>query len=111
MYCRGKLTEKGELPEDIPAKPDRVYRDKGWLGFGDWLGTGEVATYLRQYRPFKEARKFARSLGLKSQTEWRKFTKGEIPGKGPLPPDIPAYPGQVYKDKGWSGIRDWLGKD
>ena len=38
---------------------------------GDWLGTGTVATHLRKYRSFKEARAFVRGLGLKSQAEWR----------------------------------------
>ncbi len=71
---------------------------------GDWLGTGTVATQMRQYRSFKKARTFARSLGLKSQTEWIDFGKS-----GKLPPDIPAYPNQTYKDKGWAGMGDWLG--
>jgi hypothetical protein len=37
---------------------------------GDWLGTGRIATHLREYLPFEEARIFARGLGLKSQSEW-----------------------------------------
>ena len=40
---------------------------------GDWLGTGTIASYLREYRSFKEARAFVRSLGLKSETEWRAY--------------------------------------
>ncbi|PHQ57702.1 MAG: hypothetical protein COC16_00150 [Lutibacter sp.] len=30
----------GEKPDDIPANPDRSYKNKGWLGYGDWLCTG-----------------------------------------------------------------------
>jgi len=26
-------------PDDIPANPSNVYKDEGWGGYGDWLGT------------------------------------------------------------------------
>ena len=88
----------------MPANPARVYNNKGWIGLGDWFGTGAVANRLRKYRSFKEARKFARSLKLKSQNEWSEFAKS-----GKLPNDIPASPSGVYKNKGWIGDGDWLG--
>ena len=57
------------------------------------------------YREFIPAREWARSLGLKSQEEWKALTKS-----GRLPPDIPARPSHVYRQKGWTSIGDWLGK-
>jgi len=99
------FTKSGKLPPDIPAKPSRVYKDKGWAGVDDWLGTGNISNQLKKFRPFKDARAYARRLGLKSVAEWRAFTKS-----GKLPPDIPADPRKVYIDKGWKGYRDWLGK-
>jgi hypothetical protein len=89
---------------DIPAKPGTVYVNQGWAGMGDWLGTGTLAFRFRKYRPFKRARAFARRLSLNSKTEWEAFAK-----RGALPPDIPASPWYVYRDDGWSGIKDWLG--
>ena len=44
-YCKS-----GELPKDIPSGPNGVYRDQGWAGYGDWLGTGNVANHLKEYR-------------------------------------------------------------
>jgi len=108
-FCKGKLPEKGTLPPDISASPQKTYADKGWAGFGDWLGTGNVAPRLRQYRPFREARTFTRSLGLKDGTEWYQFCKGKLPEKGALPPDIPVNARSIYADKGWAGMGDWLG--
>jgi hypothetical protein len=64
-YCRS-----GRKPSDIPNSPDYVYAKAGWAGYGDWLGTGTVASFLRQYRPFKKARAFVRRLGLKTGAEW-----------------------------------------
>lgn len=100
---------KQSLPFDIPANPNRVYADKGWAGMGDWLGTGRIATHLRKYRSFQQARRFARSLGLSGVAEWRQFCKGVLRNKGSLPSDIPSKPDNRYIDEGWSGYADWLG--
>jgi hypothetical protein len=108
-YCKGELSGKPRLPADIPAHPARRYVSDGWTTWGDWLGTGTVAPRLRHYSPFKQARKFARSLKLGSATEWAKFCKGELADKGTLPPDIPAAAHSIYKEHGWQGYADWLG--
>jgi len=89
-------------PEDIPAAPQNTYISE-WKGWGDWLGTGSVATQRRVFRPFKEARTFARSLGLSSQREWIEYSKS-----GKRPYDIPSDPQTVYKDD-WKSMGDWLG--
>ncbi len=107
-YCKGELSEKGIKPEDIPSDPHHVYRGKGWKGMGDWLGTGTVATRDRQYRDFKQARSFVRQLKLRSQSEWHRYCKGEVPGKEKKPRDIPANPQRTYKDD-WVSWPDWLG--
>jgi superfamily II DNA or RNA helicase len=108
-FTKGRISQLGKLPDDIPACPDLTYADKGWKGVGDWLGTGRIADRLKKYRPFREARAFARKLKLKNGNEWRAFCKGKIHKKGRLPADIPANPYQTYSNKGWKGIGDWLG--
>ncbi len=108
-YCKGHLPSKGARPEDIPVSPDHVYRNQGWLGWGDWLGTQTVATRLRRVRPFQEARTFARSLGLKSAAQWREYCKGKLPNLGRKPEDIPTAADRIYQEEGWLGWGDWLG--
>jgi hypothetical protein len=100
------MTQKGNLPENIPSNPNRSYAGKGWCGFGVWLGTGNIATYQRDYRSFKKARSFARSLNLRNNFEWRQFCLRNLPLKGFLPNDIPSTPDRVYKNKGWAGYGD-----
>jgi hypothetical protein len=97
-------TKWPERPKDIPTDADKVYKNKGWKDWADWLGTGRI--YLNSYghRPFEEARKYARSLGLKNSLEWIKFCKS-----GAKPKDIPYQPFIVYKGKGWISYKDWLG--
>ena len=108
-FCKGEMPWLGRLPADIPSNPSNTYADKGWKGYGDWLGTGTVAAQLKKYRSFRDARAFVRRLKLKSETEWRTFCKGKLPRSGRLPTDIPANPNQTYAKKGWEGMGDWLG--
>jgi superfamily II DNA or RNA helicase len=108
-YTRGECSNRERLPNDIPATPEGVYKNIGWVSWGDFLGTYKVADQLRVYRPFEYARKFAQSLGLSKGSEWKAFCLGKLFHKGKLPFDIPRSPNIVYKDKGWLGMGDWLG--
>jgi hypothetical protein len=91
-------------PRDIPSQPASVYKEQ-WVSTGDWLGTGYVSNRKRTYRPFVEAREFARGLGLKTYGEWKAWAKTDA-----RPDDIPAGPEQVYKQE-WQGMIDWLGTE
>ena len=80
------------------------YANNGWAGMGDWLGTGTVASSLRQYRPFKIARAFVRTLGLKSGQEWSVYCQS-----GNKPADTRRGRARTYAKDGWDGWGDWLG--
>ena len=92
------------VPNNIPSAPNTVYKNKGWISFGDWLGTGRVAHYNKKYRKFEDARDFARSLNLKSVKEWRDWCI-----KNKLPNDISTSPHNTYRNKGWVSWPDWMG--
>ena len=64
----------------------------------DWLGTEKTANRDREWPSFDCAVKTARGLGLKSEKEWRKFTKNNE-----FPNHLPKAPESVYKTewKGW----------
>jgi superfamily II DNA or RNA helicase len=99
-YSTGRLQRSNlpDLPPDIPATPDRVYHGD-WKNWADWLGHRRR---IGGWRPFQEARKYARGLKLSSNKEWVALAQN-----GKLPDDIPAYPNNVYKE--WIGWWDWLG--
>jgi hypothetical protein len=100
-YCTS-----GDIPSDIPLHPPGPYR-KYWKGWGDFLGTGYVAVFQREYWPFDQAREYVSKLRIKNLKEWRKYAKSKEKPKG-----IPASPNVVYKKywkqegKGWGY---WLG--
>ena len=94
-------SKSGGRPDDIPCTPDKVYQSD-WRGWGDWLGNGKIAPIKRKYLPFDAAKEYARSLDIRTQSEWNTFCKS---GK---PNEIPSDPRKPYKNK-WKGWGDWLG--
>ena len=90
-----KLKKEGLRPDDIPAWPQDVYEE--WVDWYDWFGKEK-----NKWLPFKEARKYARSLGLKNGTEWNKHHL-EVKPEG-----IPRYPPREY-EADFIDWPDWLG--
>ena len=99
-----KYTKSNKKPSNIPSKPQRVYKENGWKTFGDFLGYRDGWT--GEYRTFSDARKFVRSLKLKSISEWKTYCDS-----GKKPDDIPFSGYITYKNKGWISTSDWLGYD
>jgi hypothetical protein len=93
-------TKSRKQPRDIPARPDNIYKD-AWKGYSDWLGTGKTRG---KWRPFDEAREFARALGPRTREQWIEWAKSS----SERPQDIPFNPEVSYKDQ-WTNWGDFLG--
>ena len=100
-YIRGEFPDKPPKPTDIPASPRNVYRDQ-WQGWGDWHGTGNIAPVSRQFRPFDEARAFARTLDLRGSEDWRAWWRSNRPA------DLPSNPAATYAKDGFTTWPDFL---
>ena len=57
-------------------------------------------------RNFEDARSYSRGLNLPGIKEWILFYRA-----GNIEIDIPLYPDQAYKGRGWNGWYDWLGNE
>lgn len=110
-FCAGRRSDLPPKPDAIPSSPERVYAEAGWLGYGDWLDTGNISPTYKRARNFSDARTFARSLELKSPSEWDEYCEGKMSGKPERPIDIPKKAQRAYREKGWSSWGDWLGCD
>jgi hypothetical protein len=97
-YCKSNT-----LPTNSSSRPDYVYKKKGWISWGDFLGTGNVASYNIQFRSFESTKEFARSLGIQTWKEWKAYCKS-----GDKPDDIPSEINRTYK-KEWISWGDFLG--
>ena len=96
-------SSSGARPHDIPGKPEAKYLSSGWTSYGDFLGFAE-GKVAGSYRSFEDARAYVHTLGLKSQKEWKAWSKS-----GARPLDIPSTPETTYKSLGWTSLGDFLG--
>lgn len=99
-----KYSSSGLRPHNIPSSPQKTYKKNGWINWGDFLGTGSVATKDIKFLSFKEARKYARGLKLQTVEQWYQL-------KDNRPSNIPSVPKNTYENTGWLGWGDFLGID
>ena len=109
-----------DKPYNIPSRPEKVYKDKGWIGFRDWLGTtigwdgewedflgtGTVATQNKLFLTYEKASELVIKLKIKTYGEWTLFKKSSTFHKY----NLAKAPETVYKDKGWKGYPSFFGK-
>lgn len=114
---------------NIPAKPEKVYHNRGWVDWNDWLGTREPAQFNKppptslfdntkaglwsydessKWMNFCEARQLVREYGFEYEEAWELFIDGKFTSRKPLPDNIPGNPDQVYRFVGWKTWKDWL---
>lgn len=87
----------------LPACPDKVYLDSGWVSWGDWLGTNLISNRDKEFLIFEDAREIARGYKFKNAKEWQSFAASV---KRPV--NVPASPPAIYRDE-WISWGDWLG--
>ena len=97
---------KTNRPDGIPSNPQTVYKDKGWVSWGVFLGTGVIADINKVFLPFVEAKNYIHRLKLKNAKEWREYSINK------RPTSIPSNPKEYYsKTNEWISWMDWLGND
>jgi hypothetical protein len=91
-------------PNGIPSNPQTIYKDKGWVSWGVFLGTGVISDVNKVFLPYKEAKKYIHSLKLKSSHTWRIYSSSDRPSNIPSDPD--SYYGKTNEWESWG---EWLG--
>lgn len=110
-YKQGLLISLPPYPKELPKNPDTYYKNNGKPDFswGDFLGTKSISTYKHNFLEYEEAKKYISKFEFKTWDEFRKWAKGLRPDLPTKPSFIPKFPRDVYFQKGWKGIGDWLG--
>jgi hypothetical protein len=83
----------------LPARPNDVYADAGWIDWYGFLGN-ERSDF---YPTYAEAQAAAQALGIKIQLDYlRRYREDQR---------LPATPNEVYADAGWLDWYDFLGNE
>lgn len=81
---------------ELPSLPEGYYKDKGWLGWAEFLGKKTT-----EHPIYEEAQRIVSEAGIKSQSEYWKTYKNL---------GLPVNPARFYKDKGWINWYEFLSK-
>lgn len=92
-----------EKPSNFPGDPAKVYKNEGWISYGDFLGTGTIAKQNMTWMSYSEAVALMRAAGIRSMPEFEQWKND-----GNRPNDFPAAPANVYS-KEWKGFREFFG--
>jgi superfamily II DNA or RNA helicase len=104
-WIEWRLFAKSEnIPDNVPKNPEKIFKNSGWINWGDWLGTSKISSHKRTFLSFEEAKVEVKKLNLKSIADWREFVS-----KNPKPNILPKNPEKVYKNSGWKSWGDFLG--
>lgn len=90
------------LPDFLPHRPERYFKNKGWISWGDYLSTNRIANQYKKniFLSYEKCSEFAKNNNIKTIKEWKDFD---------LPFNIPKDPRLSYKNKGWVDWGTFLG--
>ena len=96
-----EYVKNNKLPNYITKNPYIVYKNRGWVSWGDFLGNNFVANQLRVFYTYEEFKNIIKNLNLKTFISFKKYLK-----ENKLDKKLPTNPNIVYKKSGWTGWYD-----
>ena len=97
--------KSGRRPLTIPAVPEKIYKDTGWIDLGDWLGTGNTGRQKKLWMPYADAKRYVQASGITTQADYNEWRKS-----GKRPETIPSSPQTIYGHQ-FEGWGKFLGTD
>jgi len=102
-----KYCKKNNLPDFIPVSPREVYLNRGWISWGDFLGTGRISDNFVNYITYDEAKLWMKENmpQIDSDRKFKESAKNNL-----IPNFIPNRPERYYKykNRGWINWGDFL---
>ncbi len=94
-------TQKLDLPFNIPRAPNHTYKDDGFKNWPHFLMQRDT-----DFLNFEDARVIVQKLNLNSVSQFRKLASSKT-----FPDRVPSNPPSKYRNDGWNGWDDFLGKE
>lgn len=97
--------KKIELPVFIPRRPERYYKNRGWVNWSDFLSNDKIQNQKKVFLDYDEFILFVSKnvSNVKNRDSWRCLVKT-------LPNYIPSDPSNYYKDNGWISWKELFSK-
>jgi hypothetical protein len=104
ILFKNKIDYKNyDLPTFLPKRPERYYKNRGWLSWSDYLSNNRVQNQKRIFLTYYECIDWLSKEydQIKSHKQWRIIRKN-------FPDYIPTNPNVHYINKGWTNWKDFF---
>lgn len=88
------LAKIGNIPNNIPNRPERYYEKRGWLDWSDFLGCDIIANQNKNFYDLDIFKTKIKELNIKKMSEYKKYCLSNKRDK-----KMPTNPLTVYKRK------------
>jgi hypothetical protein len=92
-------------PLVLPANPESVFKNKGWINWRDYLGNQSTILNVK-WKSYSDAKKIVRAKNFKSRVEYKNYIKRNFKKK--LHIKLPIHPERVY-GKSFEGWKIFIG--
>jgi hypothetical protein len=92
------------IPEFIPNRPERFYKNRGWISWIDFLGKKRIANKNRKMFSYEVAKEKIKKLNIKSIKEY-KIVQSQM-----YLNELPVHPHLTYKNKGFKNYDEFFGR-
>jgi hypothetical protein len=89
------------LPIYIPKRPERFYKNRGWLGWPDFLCKDRIANQHRSFLKFEDAKNIIDKLNITTIKEYKNIQKM-------YQNELPVHPHLTYKNKGFTNYGEFF---
>jgi hypothetical protein len=92
--CWKSKVYNNEIPNFIPNRPERFYKSRGWVSWGDFLSNGRIANQNKKLLSYSDAKKLVNNLNIITLKQY-KIIQSEYVNI------LPVHPHLTYKNKGY----------
>jgi hypothetical protein len=91
-----------KIPEFIPKRPERFYKNRGWVSWIDFLGKKRVANQNRKIVNYETAKEIVKKLNIKTLKQYKKIQSEMYIN------ELPVHPHLTYKNKGFKNYDEFF---
>lgn len=95
------LVYNKKIPYFIPNRPERFYKNRGWISLGDFLSNGIIANQLKKIVSYSDAKIMINNLNITTLKEYKEKQKLYVN-------ILPAHPHLTYKNKGYTSYEEFF---
>lgn len=91
-----------KIPNFIPKRPERFYKNRGWISWVDFFNKKRIANQNRKIINYEDAKKIIKDLNIKTIKQYKKIQSEFYIN------ELPVHPHLTYKNKGFKNYDDFF---